>query len=315
MTDMLPYKPGINQTAGMRDVIVVTPSMEKNATRLVNNLVNEAAKPLVAPDTLNERLEKKADVFLNLKQANSIKFTTLERAIEIFNKKSAEGEIKLSPKQRKAVTDTFLYIKEKLALAQTAIRGETEQRSSFKPSRNLLNSISQPMSPNTKGGFLADLTNLLEKTHVSYEGYRKYPDINQSLADLIEPKMRPEILNKIPGNSNLEKTLKFILIEADGHFKCEKDQKETSDWELLIGRSRNSKPSKYLELGSSRPGTNLRESNGLTLRQDFASQLNSLLERHNLILPDIRFENSDLTHLRTFALEAAAAKAKLELAR
>ncbi len=283
MTDMLPYKLGINQTAGMRDVIVVTPSMEKNATLLVNNLVNEAAKPLVAPDTLNERLEKKADVFLNLKQANSIKFTTLERAIEIFNKKSAKGEIKLSPKQQKAVNDTFLYIKEKLALAQTAIRGEAEQRSSFKPSRNLLNSISQPMSPNTKGDFLADLTNLLEKTHVSYEGYGKYPDINQSLADLIEPKMRPEILNKIPGNSNLEKTLKFILIEADGHFKCEKDQKETSDWELLIGRSRNSKPSKYLELGSSRPETNLRESNGLTLRKDFANQLNSLLERHNLI--------------------------------
>lgn len=314
MTDILPYKLGINQTAGMRDVIVVTPSMEKNATLLVNNLVNEAAKTLVMPGTLNERLEKKADVFLNLERANSIKFTTLERAIEIFNEKSAEGEIKLSPEQQKAVNDTFLYIKEKLALAQTAIRGEAEQRSSFQSSRNLLNSISQPMSSN-KEDFLVDLTNLLKKTYVSYEGYGKYPDINQSLADLIEPKMQPEILKKIPGNSNLEKTLKFILIEADGHFKCEKDQKETSELELLIGRSRNSKPSKYLELGSSRPGTNLRESNGLTLRKDFASQLNSLLERHNLIRTDIRFENSDLAHLRTFALEAAAAKAKLELAR
>ena len=308
MTDIIPYRSEVQNF-----VTDTTSQITKNANRLVNNLVKEAMQTLVLPNTLAERLETKAEDFLKLSFPNTIKMQTVKIAESLFEEKLGNAEIKLSDKQSTAVSDALLYIKEKVALAETAIEAESGGISSV-DHRKQITSMSQTQAFNNRV-FLEGLATLLEKTQVKYEGYEKYPDVEHSLAELIESKFNPENLNKISGKSRLEKLLKLTLIEADGHFKCEKDQRETSDLELLTGLSaRGKRNSRYLELGSSSPSTNLRESNGITLRKDFAIPLDDLLRVNNIVRPDPRFRNSDdLAHLRTFALEAAAEKARLQL--
>lgn len=284
---------------------------ENNARALLNNVEKQSKQfDLLTP--LPERLEAVGDKFLNAQAIKNLNYQEknliVNKAQEIFIE---EKEDYLDLKTRGVVNNFFSSLIEKLALAETGKVAEQKGLTTVN-SRVILEAASSKQD-NTEV-FLDKFSNLLEKTLIKYPGYDRYPNVNHSLAELLDTHLDSSPVDKEKTNNPLREILITTLKLADHHFKCEKDHNEQPFSRILKigdssirGKDRDGQ-SRYEELGGLGA-----EVNGITLRKDFAEPLERLLNALQIVMPAGKFKDTEYPYLNALALETATDKIRNSL--
>jgi hypothetical protein len=280
-----------------------------NAKSLSANIINQLKKfACLSLLLLNERLESVGNEFLGHPAIKSLsvekKLLIIIEAQEIFNQ---TRPLNLTRQTLGAVNELFGSLFDAVALEGTGQIAKENNITTVKPPRAILQAASAKQG--TMEMFCERLVELLEKTRIHYPGGGIVPDVNHSLAELLEPHLDSMRFDRESRKNPLRDLLIRILRVADAHFKLEKDYKEPESYDPFSSlwndlRRRGDAPSNYEGLGGL-----CSEQHSITLRKDFAKELEELLQGSPIMEdPPTKFKKTRYPYLNTLALEAATDK-------